>query len=58
LLRQQEQQKLAEETLLRQQDQQKLAEEQSIAASLAAEKQEMEEKIAALTKKSSGVDDT
>ncbi|CAM0872457.1 unnamed protein product [Alopecurus aequalis] len=53
LLRQQEQQKLAEESLLRQQDQQKLAEEQSVAASLAAEKREMEEKIAALTKKSS-----
>ncbi|XP_044362972.1 flagellar attachment zone protein 1 isoform X2 [Triticum aestivum] len=53
LLRQQEQQKLAEETLLRQQDQQRLAEEQSRTTSLAAEKREMEEKIAALTKKSS-----
>ncbi|KAF7049567.1 hypothetical protein CFC21_058084 [Triticum aestivum] len=53
LLRQQEQQKLAEESLLRQQDQQRLVEEQSRTTSLAAEKREMEEKIAALTKKSS-----
>uniref|UniRef100_A0A453IF19 Uncharacterized protein n=2 Tax=Aegilops tauschii subsp. strangulata TaxID=200361 RepID=A0A453IF19_AEGTS len=53
LLRQQEQQKLAEESLLRQQDQQRLAEEQSRTTSLAVEKREMEEKIAALTKKSS-----
>lgn len=53
LLRQQEQQKLSEESLLRQQEQQKLTGEQSRAASLVAEKKELEEKIAALTKKAS-----
>ncbi|KAL5219666.1 hypothetical protein ABZP36_020350 [Zizania latifolia] len=53
LLRQQEQQKLAEECLLRQQEQQKLAEEQSRTASLAADKEELEDKISALTKKAS-----
>jgi septal ring factor EnvC (AmiA/AmiB activator) len=53
LLRQQEQQKLSEESLLRQQEQQKLTGEQSHAASLVAEKKELEEKIAALTKKAS-----
>ncbi|CAN6301426.1 unnamed protein product [Urochloa humidicola] len=51
LLRQQEQQKLAEESQLRQQEQEKLAEEQSRIASLGAEKQQLEEQIAVLTKK-------
>nr|AAP06890.1 hypothetical protein [Oryza sativa Japonica Group]AAP06898.1 hypothetical protein [Oryza sativa Japonica Group] len=55
LLRQQEQQKLSEESLLRQQEQQKLTGEQSHAASLVAEKKELEEKIAALTKKASDI---
>jgi hypothetical protein len=58
LLRQQEQQKLSEESLLRQQEQQKLTGEQSHAASLVAEKKELEEKIAALTKKASGAYET
>ncbi|CAL4921951.1 unnamed protein product [Urochloa decumbens] len=51
LLRQQEQQKLAEESQLRQQEQEKLAEEQSRIASLEAEKQQLEDQIAVLTKK-------
>ncbi|CAN6295634.1 unnamed protein product [Urochloa humidicola] len=51
LLRQQEQQKLAEESQLRQQEQEKLAEEQSRIASLEAEKQQLEDQIAMLTKK-------
>jgi chromosome segregation ATPase len=50
LLRQQEQQKLAEVSLLRQQEQHKLAEEQSRIASLQAEKQQLEDQIAVLTK--------
>ena len=58
LLRQQEQQKLSEESLLRQQEQQKLTGEQSRAASLVAEKKELEEKIAALTMKASGAYET
>jgi len=51
LLRQQEQQKLAEESQLRQREQEKLAEEQSHIASLEAEKQQLEDRIAVLTKK-------
>lgn len=51
LLRQQEQQKLAEESQLRQQELEKLAEEQSRIASLEAEKQQLEDQIAVLTKK-------
>ncbi|KAK3151156.1 hypothetical protein QOZ80_3AG0242450 [Eleusine coracana subsp. coracana] len=51
LLRQQEQQKLARESLLRQQEQHKIAEEQSRIASLEAEKQQLEDQIAVLTKK-------
>ncbi|GJN31006.1 hypothetical protein PR202_gb19360 [Eleusine coracana subsp. coracana] len=51
LLRQQEQQKLAKESLLRQQEQHKIAEEQSRIASLEAEKQQLEDQIAVLTKK-------
>ncbi|CAL4938695.1 unnamed protein product [Urochloa decumbens] len=51
LLRQQEQQKLAEESQLRQQEQEKVAEEQSRIASLEAEKQQLEDQIAVLTKK-------
>ncbi|KAG2553063.1 flagellar attachment zone protein 1-like isoform X1 [Panicum virgatum] len=51
LLRQQELQKLAEESQLRQREQEKLAEEQSRIASLEAEKQQLEDQIAVLTKK-------
>ncbi|CAN6289916.1 unnamed protein product [Urochloa humidicola] len=51
LLRQQEQQKLAEESQLRQQEQEKVAEERSRIASLEAEKQQLEDQIAVLTKK-------
>jgi hypothetical protein len=58
LLRQQEQQKLAEESQLRQLEQEKLAEEQSRFASLEAEKQQLEDQIAVLTKKATGMEDT
>ncbi|KAJ1297799.1 hypothetical protein BS78_01G405000 [Paspalum vaginatum] len=51
LLRQQEQQKLAEESQLREQEKEKLAAEQSRVASLEAEKQQLGDQIAVLTKK-------